>query len=354
MNIGQTILSEAAVRLGRVALVKQDVHNDLYYRVSPAPPAEIVYSSILRTGPAALFSALDADFIVVHADDSPECALWKQKTSDCRHHDEAYYRFYQGEVSAHGRKFNHAAVSRSVDSVDWSKYDLVISIDIAVPSRIVHSHKSVVWAYYVSEPCMGLYRQSLEGPLFGYDFFFTLWPGGQNVERPIGVIDFPYFLQYAGCFADLDGTPDPTFEDRRSVSIERHSAPLLSSEDLLAITRIGKPVWKHGEVRELVANLRNSRFHLRLEGKLLWGNSLIEAGALGALVIGSPVGLKHRTLLRDNWCSSLADAVARMRSLAGDAELRAQIQVAQAELINRRCFTAPLLELTRAIGRLQK
>ncbi len=47
----------------------------------------------------------------------------------------------------------------------WSRFDIVISMDITVGPEIIRRYKSVLWMYYVTEGCMSSADKSLEiGP----------------------------------------------------------------------------------------------------------------------------------------------------------------------------------------------
>lgn len=302
MSIGKALLRKNGLdREMRIALAKPDVHNDLYYRTSPALPRDIVYSSILRSGPVALFTALDADFVVVKTDDRDQgCRSWHQKVDHCKHHSHSYFQSFRGSVRRYGKDFDHSQRSIDPASIDWSIYDLVIAIDLAVPYSARERHKGVVWAYYTSEPCMPIYADSLESPQFGYDLFLTLglsWLPPK--DRAAHVIEFPYFLQYADCFEDLDGAKRPDFWSRSFISCERHTRTALTSGERKVLEPYGQIDQSNGPLPDLINMLRHSRFMIRLNAKPLWGNSLVEAMAVGTLVIASPETLKHRLMVRE-------------------------------------------------------
>lgn len=354
-NIGQQILAQHGIGAPtRILLVKQDVHNDLFCAVSPASPEDIVYSSLMRSGPVALFTALGADFRIVTVDPAPECNVWKQKVTDCKHNPVEYYESFRGPIKRARRTYDHSLVAVSVDDIDWGSYDLVISIDIAVPTRIVEAHPDTVWAYYVSEPCMSLYAASTAEPQFGYDLFLTL---GFQLERPAypspRVVEFPYFLQYAGCFTDLDGIENPPFDKRAGVSVETHSLKLWNDEQNARVEREVGPVYRgFVDARTKINNLRASKFHLRTDGKAIWGNSLIEAMACGALVVATPTLLKHRLIAPDLIVRDFDDMLKTVRALENETAFRDHCASRQESMLNEICFLRPMRDLAEAMERL--
>lgn len=354
-NRGKALLArEGITPPKRVLLVKQEVHNDLYYAGPGASAEEIVYSSIMRSGPVGLFTALDADFAVVKVDPASECNVWRQKVTDCKHHPLEFYEGFRGPIKRSRQTYDHSLVAVDVDTIDWSSYDLVISIDIAVPTRIVEAHPDTVWAYYVSEPCMSLYAASLVEPQFGYDLFFTLGfqPAKPAYPSP-RVLEFPYFLQYAGCFEDLDGISNPPFDKRAGVSVETHSLKLWTEAESARVeTEVG-PVYRgFFDARTKINNLRSSKFHIRTDGKAIWGNSLIEAMACGALVVSTPTLLKHRLVVSDLLVGGFDRVLETMKALQEDRELREHCAGQQEALLNEVCFTRPMRDLAEAMERL--
>lgn len=58
------LLCTTALCTYKIAFVKQVLYQDLYCASSSASKREIVFSSLRRSGPVALFSALGADFYI--------------------------------------------------------------------------------------------------------------------------------------------------------------------------------------------------------------------------------------------------------------------------------------------------
>ena len=71
-------------------------------------------------------------------------------------------------------------------SIDWSKYDAVISINVSVPTQIVQKYPQVLWAYMIGEA-----NFMLDKVYFGYDVCLNQLIRGEN-DLIHGVMDFPY------------------------------------------------------------------------------------------------------------------------------------------------------------------
>lgn len=63
-----------------------------------------------------------------------------------------------------GSNIPNGFYSIDVKTIDFSKYDIVISINICVPSYIVKQYTKVLWCYLIIENNMFCYK-----PYFNYD-----------------------------------------------------------------------------------------------------------------------------------------------------------------------------------------
>ncbi len=71
------------------------------------------------------------------------------------------------------RTCNQVSFAVQESSVDWSQFDIVVSVDISISLQTINLHPKVVWAYFITEGCMNSYKSSLESPIEGYDLFLT-------------------------------------------------------------------------------------------------------------------------------------------------------------------------------------
>ena len=182
--------SKIGERRLRVALVKQEIYPGLYNTLDQ-DLRSLLRSSFKHTGPLALFRDCRAEFIILRLEDDTECQVWREKVLDCGQGDfESYLSVPQTKLR--DAQAPTAQLARSASAIEWDRFDLVVSIDVSIPTRIVKAHPQVTWAYYISEPCMKAYRLSEERPRFGYDLFFNqrmheakflYWPCVQKIDR---------------------------------------------------------------------------------------------------------------------------------------------------------------------------
>ncbi|MBK5291391.1 MAG: hypothetical protein JJE04_06935 [Acidobacteriia bacterium] len=336
---------------GKIALVKQDVYQDLYCAPAGTAGRDLLVSSLHRSGPAGLLAALKPDFWIVKTEADPECNIWRQKASDCRQQPEEFYLGLQTKIYRNGEyghkepQGNHAVSCREID---WSRYDIVICYDAAVPARVTKLHPKVTWCYYVSEPCMRSYKESELAPLTGYSFFLSQrYRRFRMFPRPANhVVEFPYFVQYYGCFHELLGV-DPLRAHRDGVFIEGRSKSDLSDDAVASLERFGKVRWPSGCLENVLQGLLASKYFLLKEGRK-WGNANIEAVACGCLALGSPTGQHHVSLFTPaTCCSSFADSLARIEFFENNPDAYHAAVGRQRALLNRFCFERPLRDLIK-------
>ncbi len=304
----------------RIAFVKQDVYQDLYVCANRSSPSDLLSSTIMRVGPLGLFTLYDADFLIVKEGRERECKAYlksyRPPAEVLRQLKDKPVNQIRGEVFDYlaprsGR--SHADFSVDADYVPWSDYDVVISVNVAVPTRIVRKHGSTLWCYMMGEA-------SRQAPYveYGYDARLTQEVSG-CVADGLGAVDFPYTFLGPDCLETLaagfgaTGAKTGVYAEINSTS-ER---PVVRVPQLEFVRGLGHEVVMHDQdiVRNLV-KLANSKYFVKLGGRRIRGNSLIEAISAGTLVLMDPKDVVHSQLLPpETWVRSareISDLIARL------------------------------------------
>jgi hypothetical protein len=334
---------------GKIAIVKQEVYQDFYCCSAGRPPQETLASTLFRSGPVSLLTELEADFWIVKLEEDPECTVWRQKVTDCQQAPEEFYLslrtepFKNGQYG-HQKPQGHFAIS--CGSIDWAKYKVVISYDIAVPARVTRKYPQVIWCYCIGEPCMGVYKSSVDRPVEGYDLFLNQrFRRIRLLPKPARhVVEFPYFVQNYGCFHKALGLRDDPAE-RSGVFAEAKSKSILSEDDIKSLSRFGPLRWPVGIVPMFLRELMRSKYFLILEGRK-WGNAMVEAIAAGCLALGIPEGQHNVSLFTPRTtCRSFEAILRRIEFFESNREAFEAEVWRQRSLLDRFCFERPFRDL---------
>ena len=116
------------------------------------------------TGFACLYAfpaeSLNAEFIISKENSAFECQFWKHdKTKTFKF---SHIKDNRKLKTLPSKAFRKNICSSSddcqgdfsvdINNIDWSSYDIVISLCISIPYNIILKHPSILWCYYISEP----------------------------------------------------------------------------------------------------------------------------------------------------------------------------------------------------------
>lgn len=321
----------------RIALLKQDTYSNLYIGGPHSSPAALLQSSIKHTGPFALFSLLNADFYVIRQFDAPECYIWQEKIYHCRQGSLQHFNAIRDHSTFAG--VTQAQVAVEADSVNWSAYDIVISVDIAIPEQVTSRHPSVLWAYYISEPCMPSYRYSRGRPIAGYDVFLNQrFDSRQSLKSH--EINFPFALQRSGCFDHVVGASASQM-NRDGCFIESHTVTDASLVEALRAIGPIRTVVPNSE--SIVRSLYSSKYFVRCGGRMMWGNAMIEAVACGCVAVGISGEFKNRSLFTaDTSVSSKKALLTRLQQFEDDGAFYDRVLAEQRARLDHFCYWRPM------------
>ena len=325
----------------RIAFVKQEVYRDLYFKPGPFS-AETIFSSEGRSGPVGLLEPeIEAEFFVVKVEVDSECHVYREKPL--------------GSVKEHAkakRKRQWAALSSvavHVDSVDWSRFDLVWVMENAVPARVTGRFPTVLWATMLEDHSMPSYGKYLRHKPIGYDFFFnqSFGPSLRRFYQRKHVIDWPYaFLKHSSIASLFEVEFRP-----KLISYDQHH----DGETVAQICQ--QNGWfcdlrNSGELiptRDFLEHLVQSGIYWAVSPwRPLWGNAGAEAAAAGCLVLSNPV-FHWNTLVSaaEARTGSIPLATELTQRLLADETLYSRLLTAQNDNVDWYCFNRPLSQVAK-------
>ena len=331
----------------RVALIKQALYGDLYCCVSRSPARDAVQSSLRRTGPMGFLTDLGADYWQVLEDPAPECRTWKESPGSNPATDLKELRNHQHKIphkGRHGHIGSPAEMSVSVDEVPWNEYDVIISLDIAVPLRIIRQHPRIFWVYFPTDPGAPTAKRSRRVPPTGYNVSLTHTHRRFPIRPGLGsrAIECPYSFQSSFSWSQIWPEPD----SRSGIMIEHQTHALLTLDQLKTLVKFGPIRKPFGSVSEVAHSLRSSKYYLRLAGGPLSGNGQIEAIMAGCLAIGNPETYVQRSLFTPSTVApSFPHALALLEKLEAMPDLYEITRAQQLQVAEFICFRRPAHQL---------
>jgi hypothetical protein len=334
----------------RVCLVKQKSTYDLYTKETRDLRA-LVASSNWRSGPLGLWNAFDCEFRLIDDDAASECQLGKAQ----------WGQYVEGWTL-----YDDTIVYPTAEGVDWSIYDIVVSIDVAVPTRVITAFPRVMWCYYFIEGGPTAIDHELKGsPFFGYNVFLNhrlskaqLTSKSSSVRQMRAtrraVLDFPYYMQSAHSIRSLyDGCSD---DMRRGICLSHHSRDVVSEAELKALAKLGPVRCEWSTLNDIHrAELSSAYFVVHPLSRARAGTALIEAISAGCLVLAPSQriwGFPELVMPALDF-TSFEDLCTILRTLEADPSLYRHHRAMQARLVDEWCYLNPaqnLVTLLEAFG----
>lgn len=325
----------------RTAVLKQSLYPDLYVCPPGQDHATILRSSLKRTGPMGFFTDWHAQFFNVLEDPAPECRAWEESVGSnpgTRVEDLARAR-------EHGKKVGGMAV----DAVPWDSLDMVISLDLCVPHRILRHYPRILWVYFPTDPGTPTAKAARRRPPEGFDVSLSHSHRRFPVRPGLGqkTVEFPYSFQTSFSWDSIW----PSDNRRTGVMVENQTFANMEAGARRKLEAFGPVRVPRGSLDEVARDLRRSKYYLRLQGGPLTGNGQIEAVMAGALAVGDPGTFVQRSLFTPaTVVSDLEEALKKITRWEDAPELYRRDREEQLAVAEFVCFRRPashLLSLER-------
>ncbi|NCY21405.1 hypothetical protein EBX31_05550 [bacterium] len=344
-----------ALRKLKIAFVRQDVFLDLYCADPKLSGPELVRNSVQRTGPAGLLVDLQADYWILKEDSAPECSVWMEKIANDPDPQPDAYRSQKDRPPRTNFSTTFASHSVKADEVPWEDYDLVVSMDISVPFRIISRTRRPLWAYLPGDPGVPTAKRSLREPPGNYNLSLSHGFRRYPVRPSLGprTIEFPYTFLRQSTWKRVF-PPDPG-ETRLGTMVESHTDRLLGPAERAELSKLGPVRRPAGSIQEVADSLNRSRFYFRCGGGPVIGNGIIEAAAAGCLAMGNPREFVNRSLFtRSTQCDERHVGIRKMQQFNLDQPRMEKLCALQGALVDYFCFFRPARDILGMWTRLKK
>ena len=321
----------------RVALVRQTAYRGAYLPGAKRNWTNVVLTANAHLGPFSFLAELNADYFVTSQTPEPETCLWKEKFAGDPNPEIAFRRIeaWQEEQETMGVV--------NCDQIRWDDYDLVIGLDIPIPTRIVTKSKRTMWAYYSVEAGGSLHKRSLMDTVQGYHLYLNHCFRRYRA-RPCNkthVLEFPFTFQSAASWKHLAKETTGGDANRRGAVVDRASWQSHAGEKPTFMTPLS------GNAAAYIRLMSSSEFAIRTDPKTRWGNWALEAIQAGCLFLGRADSLAMPgVLLPELIVADLSSAHKKIEGLLKNPLHMQSLVQTQAALAEHLAFRRPLMDLT--------
>ena len=339
----------------KIALVKQEVYQDLYVcPTSEKDAGNILFSSQGRVGPIALMAELGADFYIVHEEPQWETQLYRKVIPHLAKHlyllkTQTLNKIPGQEFKRPGSAHANGDFAVSCYSVDWGAYDIVISINISLPTALVRQYPHTLFAYMIGEANM-----ATRTARFGYDVTLNQLARG-IVAETCGSVDFPYTFVNGNTLehimADKLGRPSRSHGVFMEINSTSERPVTRVPEHFKPLQDAGQDIILHRQlIAENLTNIYDAKYFVKMGGRTIRGNSVAEAISLGTLAIMNRDEVIHRELITDA-CNvkTMDEAVSLIRRLEDNPDEYRRLLQEQQQNLSRLFFLLPLKSLVNCL-----
>ena len=264
----------------KIAFIKEACYQDLWIGDNHDTTSDLIKSSLQRTGPIGLLEIFRSDFFIVKSNNSNagQKIRFSQIPKDYLSKED-YRLIENSKIKINSSRLplrcpNDFAIEP--EKINWSKYDIVISLNFAVPIKIRRKHPDILWICMTGEGRFPV--QSL-----CWDYFITHdYPNTPIANRK--TIDMPYTFIPPRFISHKFKTS----KNKRNIFIEINSQSDQSKSQLLFknFNSLNLNVAFHSEnIEENLQKLASSKYFIKLRGRPVRGNSFLEAMSAGSLCL---------------------------------------------------------------------
>lgn len=336
----------------KIAVVKSSVYQDLWVTDISNNPYELFKTSMVRCPAIGLAEEYGADFIIVKDTDEYPCSTNK----NCLDMRFTHSMKFAKEGKNPGLPFLDEtfhkdiaidSVAYPVDSIEWSKYNIVMCVNTCIPARVTQKYPNILWCYWIGENNTHLVMNKLDCydivlnqdvfkndlPVFSIGFPYT-YVGPNTIER---IVKYHYKLDTIvkqGIFMEINNT-------------QERPVQRIPTEFQLISTETGQPIIKHSQnILENAMNLFKAKYYVKLLGRRIRGNGVLECISAGTLILTNEYLVEFNDLLLPE-CKiySYSDAIVKIKFFDVNPEAYQRAIQAQRDLLTEKYFKGPYNKL---------
>lgn len=339
----------------KLAFVKSSIYQDLWVSDISSDVLNIFKTSLMRCSPIGLNEIIDTEFVIVK--DSTEFPCQVNPTCYNKQHINTL-KFSKNiknpDLPFLDETFHNNIsldeISHEVDKINWDKYNIVITINACVPNRIIEKYPNILWCYYMGENephfmnnLLGKYDILLNQdvnksdlPNFSIGFPYTyLGPYTlENLHKNYIKNDIENDNKKNGIFIEINNTQE------RPVKSVPESFQIISK-----ICNI--PFYIHNQnIIVNLKNLYNCSYFIKIQGRIIRGNSILEAISCGTLVLINKNLVIYNDLIPDE-CHVVTteDIIQKIHFFENNKDAYYSMLNLQRSLLEEKYYKQPILNL---------
>ena len=279
-----------------IALVKNNTYQDLWVCNKTSNNLEVLKSSLMRVSPIGLSDIFNTDYIIIKdtneypSNIANKCEIinpntYLKKVSSLQFLDETFHK----DICL-------SSVSLDVDSINWENYNIVLAINMCIPKRVTEKYAKTLWCYYIGENN----DSNVEYIVNGYDIILN-----QDIQRqsiPYYSIRFPYTLLHSQTLSSLieyNGTKHGVFMEINNTT-DRPVVTVPESFQRIGIETNQTIIVHNQNIMINLQNLCGSKYFIKLLGRVIRGNAVMEAISCGTLCLINKSLLMYESLIQDS------------------------------------------------------
>jgi hypothetical protein len=335
-----------------IAFVKSSIYQDLWISDITSDIQTIFKTSLMRCSPIGLNELINTEFIIVKESNEYPC----QVNPTCYNRNNTNYLKFAKQNKYPDLPFldetfhSHISideVSHEIDSINWSKYNIVITINACIPDRVIQQYPSILWCYYIGENDDHLMNQLLgkydillnqdvfknEFPPFSIGFPYTFL-GPYTLENLYKTINNDETTNKHGIYIEINNT-----QERPVIHVPSEFNQISNIVDI--------PLYLHNQnIFHNLSNLYKCSYFIKLYGRVIRGNSILESISCGTLVLINKHLLIYKDLIPDEChVETPQDIIQKITFLEKNKDVYYSLLNTQRKILEENYYKKPIQQL---------
>ena len=266
-----------------IAFIKESCHPDLWVGDRNDSHIDLVKSSLLRIGPIGLLDIFGADFYIVKSNFS-KASNQLRKAQLPQFSNKDYLEFEKKKQQYNFDRIplrSPAQFSIDIEKIEFINYNIVISLNLAVPLKVRNKYPHILWLCLTGE---GRYPLQSNGwdYFISHDFPTSPTLGHRTINIPYTFIS-PCFIEEnyqaikkEGIYLEINSISE------NNPYLRKNWADNIKGIDELK--KLNLPISYHpGNTHKHIDSLASSTYFVKLGGRPVRGNSFLEAISAGCI-----------------------------------------------------------------------